>query len=462
MNKPLLYTFLFALISCGTKEKKSSSAYFAGEIVNPTSDYVVLYKDEVVIDSAKLNQDNRFSITLDSVAEGLYHFNHSPELQYVYLEQGDSLMIRLNTKDFDESLIFSGTGDEINNFLLELFLSTEDEPNKILPLYSLEPSEFCKKIDSLRSIKFKLLNELSKEAQLSKNALEIATASIDYHYYTYKERYPFWNRIRNAKKEITTVPEHFYTYRKDLEYDNNKLTYLRPYYNFMKNHFDNLSYMSCKDGCLENHHSIVKNKLHFNQHKLQLINDLVTEKGLRDNLFRNVAMDYLINAHEGDENNKIFINDFRKLAQNNKHHKEIELLYQGVINLQPSSKLPNISVINAEGISVTLQEIADKEKNAVFYFWTDAQRMHFEGIKKRVSQLAVSKPEYTFIGINCNTDPARWQYVLNTSNLDTSKQYRSDDFENLKNALVLKSLNKGIITKDGVIIDAFADIYSSF
>ena len=46
--------------------------------------------------------------------------------------------------------------------------------------------------------------------------------------------------------------------------------------------------------------------------------------------------------------------------------------------------------------------------------------------------------------------------------MDTEKQFRTDDFENLKNALVIGGLNKGIITKDGLIVDAFADLYSSF
>jgi len=462
MNKPLLYSFLIALVGCGSIEKKSPSVFFAGEIVNPTSEYVVLFKDDIVIDSAKLDDENRFAIKLDSVKEGLYHFDHNPELQYVYLEKGDSLMIRLNTEDFDESLIFSGKGEEINNFLLDLFLTTEAEPSFIYSFSQLGPDDFNSKLDSLKGIKVNSLNELVKEVALSPKALEMAKASIDYNYYIYKEKYPFWNRRKTGNTTIPELPAHFYDYRKNLDYNNENLAYHRYYYNSMKTHFNNLSYMGCYSKCKGEHYAIINNKLHFNQHKLKLIDSLVTERDLRDNLFRNVAMDYLINIHDTDANNRIFIEEFHKLSGNNRHSAEIEAIYEGVNNLQPTKKLPNISVFNTNGELVTLQEIAEKEKNTVFYFWSGTQRSNFENVLNRVALLTENKPEYTFVGINCNTDALRWQSLLSTNQLDMDKQFRTADFENLKNALVIGSLNKGIITKDGLIVDAFANLYSSF
>ncbi|MDL5513847.1 transaldolase [Arenibacter sp. M-2] len=462
MNKPLLYSFLIALVGCSTIEKKSPGAFFAGEIVNPTSEYVVLFKDDIVVDSAKLNDENRFVIQLDTVVEGLYHFDHSPELQYVYLERGDSLMIRLNTEDFDESLIFSGRGEEINNFLVEFFLSTESEPAIVYSFSQLDPVDFSRKLDSIKAIKLNTLNELVTEVNLSTKAEDMAKASIDYNYYIYKEKYPFWNMRRTRKNTLPDLPDNFYDYRNKIDYNNENLSYHRYYYNYMKTHFNNLSYMGCYTKCEDAHYNIIKNKLHFNQHKLKLIDSLVTEKDLRDNLFRNVAIDYLINVHDTDENNRIFISDFHRRSGNNRHSAEIEAIYQGVNNLQPSNKLPNISVFNTDGTLVTLQEIAEKEKNTVFYFWSGTQRSNFENVLRRVAQLSKNRPEFTFIGINCNTDALRWQSLLSTNQLDTEKQFRTDDFENLKNALVIGGLNKGIITKNGLIVDGFADLYSSF
>ncbi|MCM4168343.1 hypothetical protein KCTC52924_03910 [Arenibacter antarcticus] len=462
MNKPLLYAFILAFVSCGTKVKKSPNVFFAGEIVNPTSEYVVLFKNEVIIDSAKLDSDNRFSIRLDSAVEGLYHFDHHPELQYIYLEQGDSLMIRLNTEDFDESLIFSGRGEEINNFLLDMFLSTEEELPLIYSYSHLQPAQFDHKIDSLQDLKTSALKELRKEVDLSNNAILIAQASIIYNYYTYKEKYPFWNRRITGEKAIPDLDEKFYDYRKTLDYNIDELAYHRYYYNFLKTHFDNLSYMHCVTGCHVKHLEVVSNKLHFNQHKLKLIDSLVNTKNLRDNLFRSVAIDYLLNVHDSEENNNEFIADFKKYSPNNRHIKEIEAVYQGVKNMQPGKKLPEILVMDSGGNKIALQDIAENDTNTVFYFWSGTQKLHFENISRRVNQLKKIKPKFTFIGINCNTEMKRWQSMLITNQLDLDYQYRTDDFENLKNNLVIGGLNKGIITKDGLIVDAFADLYSSF
>jgi len=74
MNKTLLYFIIFLLAACNTEEKKSPTVYFGGEIVNPNSEYLVLFKGGVVLDTARLDENNRFSFQLDSVDEGLHHF----------------------------------------------------------------------------------------------------------------------------------------------------------------------------------------------------------------------------------------------------------------------------------------------------------------------------------------------------------------------------------------------------
>ena len=56
---------------------------------------------------------------------GLYNFFLQPEFQYLILEKNDSIYIRLNSLDFDESLVFMGNGASKNNFLMDSFLNFE-------------------------------------------------------------------------------------------------------------------------------------------------------------------------------------------------------------------------------------------------------------------------------------------------------------------------------------------------
>lgn len=459
MSKPFFYFFLCVLVGCGRGEKKSQNAFFAGEIVNPTSEYVVLFKGDVALDSAKLDGQNRFAFTIDSISEGLFHFNHEPELQYVYLEKGDSLMIRLNTLYFDESLIFSGKGEEINNFLLDLFLANEEEASLIRSFYRLNADDFVDKIDSLKQIRLDALTELNKESALSEKKEKIGRASVVYNYNTYKEEYPFKHLKFTGENVIDKLPENFYDYRADLTFNDKDLTYLRPYYQFMNNHMGNLSYMTCTHDCAIKK-GMLRNPLHFNIHKLKLIDSLVKEKDLRDNLFRYVAFNYLLNVNDPEENTEKFIESFHKFSDNNRHMQEIDALYEGIKNIQPHEEIPDVAVYDLDGNTISLQDIAGNKKT-VFYFWSGSNRNHFEHIKRRVVKLTAEKPEYRFVGINIRTPETVWKGLLETSNLDQQMQYHATDFDALTKSLVIDRLNKCIITDNGRIVNAFADVYGA-
>lgn len=460
MNKHLLYLFIIVLAGCDLEEKKSPNVFFTGEIVNPTTKHVVLFKDNVALDSAKLDDNNRFSFELPAIAEGLHHFNHGQEYQYIFLKEGDSIQVRLNTMDFDESLAFSGKGSEINNFLLDLFLANEEEEQLILSTYfTMEPDEFNERIEILHKEKLASLTQLKLETELSPLEDEVAEVSINYTYYNYKEIYPFEHRKKTGKKTLHSLPESFYAYRNEVSFNRSSFNYLTPYYDFIKSHLNNLSYAGCAEKCgVENEK--ITNHLHFNRHKLNLIDSLVTESELKDNLFRKVALDYLLMAHDTEANNEVFIKDFHLRSATNRHIEEINDLYEGIRNIQPQKKIPNILVNDASGNKVSLQEIA-KDKKVIFYFWSGAKKRYFKDINKRMNQLSSVKKEYTFVGINYSTDETTWKGMVTSAKLNPDNQYKADDFEELTKALVIYPLNKCIITEDAKIVDAFTTMWAA-
>lgn len=462
MNRLLHFTFIgLLLVGCQGTEENSNRVFFAGEIVNPTDRQVVLYRGEKAIDSIELDENNRFVFSLDSVQQGLHHFYHHPELQYVYLENGDSLQARLNTVDFDESLVFSGKGEEINNLLLEIFLNTEQEEDLVYSFYDLEPTVFSLKLDSLRNNKLNLLDKSMTEFEFSNKAYEMVKAGIVYNSNISREAYPFYHRRRSGENELHELPDFFYKYRENVDYNNQELTYLRPYYNFMKFHFGNLAYTTCKKNC-GNNLKVASKKLHFNKHQLKLIDSLISQKELRDNLFRNVAIDYLL-KHDSEENTKNFIEDFHKLSKNNKHNEEINNLYEGIISMQPNKALPALTFYNYNGDDVLLSEVNKGEK-VVFYFWSSAELGHFKNVIKQVAKLKEEHPSYHFVGISLRTDEKIWRGLVDTYGLDKNEQLWINDYNKVARALVVydTNKNKSIIAKDGIIIDAFANIYKSF
>ncbi len=458
MKRALRYLTLCLLASCGQQQNSNKSVYFAGEIVNPTSDYIVLYKNDVVVDSAKLSENNRFSFSLENIAEGLHHFDHAPELQYVYLENGDSLVIRLNTVAFDESLVFSGSNEEVNNFLLEMFLNYEDEEQLVYSYYKLNPEEFSSKIDSLRTQKLNELKVLETGGNVSMEAFNMAKASIDYNSYIYKEKYPFIHKKRSGEETIHKLGTDFYNYRKELDINSKELTYFRPYYNYVNNRFGNLSYMVCAQNCGMEKMMSSKDHLHLNKHKMHLIDSLVNEEHLRNNLFRNVAMDYLLKVHEANNECNQFIAAFEQLSKNDAHISEINHLYNGIKALQPNERIPELLVQNVDGETTTMKDIS-KNKKIVFYFWTGDQKRHFRNILRQVKKLQSNSPDYEFVGINLRTPEKKWLSMIDEHSIDKYHQFRSADFSKIQESLIIDNLSKCVITNDTVIVDAFANVF---
>ncbi|NNK10416.1 MAG: transaldolase [Flavobacteriaceae bacterium] len=460
MNRLLLLSSLvFLTWSCQQNNGNTNRVIFAGEIVNPTSENVILFRGEEALDTALLDDDNRFSFSLDSVTEGLHHFVHRPESQYVYLENGDSLQIRLNTSDFDESLVYSGQGEEVNNFILEMYLSREEEQSLIQSLYYLEPGDFQVKIDSLRTSKLELFDQIQTEFDISPKASDLARAFVEYSSNISMEAYPFYHRRRSGEGEIHDLPMTFYDYRKNINYNNHDFTYLRPYYNFMKYHIGNLAYNHCKQNCPKDMNKEGRH-LHSNQHKLYLIDSLFTQKELRDNLFRSVAIDYLL-RHDNEENTIEFIDSFKKYSENNAHDEEIYTLYQSILKMQPAKDLPNFTVYSFDDEAVEISDIKPRE-TVVYYFWSGSQAGHFKNLMKRVAELKTEYPNYHFIGLNMKTDKANWKNMVKSYKLDPSEQYWTEDYDETVNTLIVYNPNKAIIVKDGKIVDAFSHMFRSF
>ena len=155
-----LFTLIIVLfmVSCSSSPEKTTT-YFGGKIINPKTNYVLLFKNEVVVDSLLLDKNNTFLGEYSDFKEGVYYFEHGREHQYAYIQPNDSISIRLNTWDFDETLVFSGIGAEKNNTLISAYLGMEKDEKKFYSLYQLSPIKFKQKTTELLAEKKKLFDE---------------------------------------------------------------------------------------------------------------------------------------------------------------------------------------------------------------------------------------------------------------------------------------------------------------
>ena len=84
----LILTLIIALIGC--KKQPTNSTFFTGFFPNSKDSLVILYANDIAIDTTFLNKDKNFTFSLNIKESKLYNFEIGGKYQYIYLEPLDS------------------------------------------------------------------------------------------------------------------------------------------------------------------------------------------------------------------------------------------------------------------------------------------------------------------------------------------------------------------------------------
>lgn len=429
-------------------------AYFGGEIVNPNNPYVLFCKDNEVIDTIKLDKNNRFFIQFDSLAPGLYSFKHEPEYQYVYFDKNDSIMVRVNSKDFDESIAFCGRGDQKNNFLMEMFLKNEKDKNKMFDFYAYDFDGFSKAIDSTYAKATKFYNTRKAEIKWSDEFDVYAKASLDFNYYSKKELYPLIHKIRTGNDVIEKLPANYYDYRKNINFNNEALSSYAPYVMYLSHMLNNMGTIN-----YHNHFTQTDLALKTNINKMTIADTLIKNETVKNNILNNIAFTYLLEDQNMANNNK-FLETYKKLSTDTSKTNEITTICNAIQVLKVGNSLPEVSLNDLKGNAVSSTNFT--KPNTVFFFWTVNAKSHLEAVHKTVIGLKAKFPRYNFVGININDSKDAWKNALGNYKFNGITELHCSDFENLKNKWAINKIHRTIILGNkGEIKNAFANIFDS-
>ncbi len=115
-------TLAFAVIAC--KEEPKDYATLSGKITDKSSDSIVV-RSRTYTKTIQVNTDGTFNDTL-KVEAGIYNFYDGNESTPIFLKNGFDINLTLDTKQFDESITYSGIGAEHSNFLAKQSLMQEN------------------------------------------------------------------------------------------------------------------------------------------------------------------------------------------------------------------------------------------------------------------------------------------------------------------------------------------------
>ncbi|TDN88778.1 hypothetical protein DET49_108102 [Salegentibacter sp. 24] len=455
------YYLLFFLIGvllftgCTGSQKDQEGTFIGGQIMNPYNPYFILSKDNKTIDTLFLDKNNQFGRKFKNLEPGIYTFKHPPENQIMYLEPGDSVLIWLNTMQFDESLNFSGTGASKSSFLLDLFLNNERSNNMMLSYYKINPEQFASLTDSIRKTRKNKLKALNKDEKFSESFLELASNSIDYDFYHLRERYTFL--VKKYYNELAKqIPENFHNYREDLNFNNVELKEYYGYLNFIEDYLRTRSIERCfeelntKSDCFELH-SVANIGYRIN------LADSLIEKDEIKNLFINrLAVQGLIFSNTVTKIDSV-IGILENIGYKGKNLPDLKQMAAIQKSLLPGNNIGDLDLVTLEDKIVRLKDIS--KKPMVTYHWSMEAPEHYKWQQAIISDLRKKYPELEFVGINIDENSKQsWKNTVEIYDMDKTSEYKLNT-PKINMNLLKNYLNKLIfLDSDGKIINGEAQL----
>ena len=439
--------------SCSKKfDDEDYSAYFRGEIVNPTSNYVLFCKDDVVLDTLYLDENNFFSKKFDSLTPGMYIYRHNPEFQYVFFEKNDSLNLRLNTRDFDHSIIFSGRGEQKNNFLMQLNTKNLIDRNKLYEYYDASVFDFLKKVDSAHASRttFYLRNKAS--INWSKDFDLYAKTMLDLHFYSQKEIYPIAHLVRNHKDIRKDLPSDYYAFRKRIDFNNEKLIDFSSFTRYLG---------VMLSSAVEQSEIEFNSETNFDKNieKLNIIDTLIQNEKVKNTILDKIAFIYLLDD-QNITNNELFLNRYFELSSDKNQHNEIIKIKSAIQNLKLKKRLPEVPLINTQNQSVSINNLITKP--TLIFFWTKNALAHFDTAHKNALKLIHENPNLQVIAISIDSDQEDWIDHIENYSHENILELRATDFQKLKDLWIITKIQRAIIlNSNGTIQNAFVNLFDT-
>ncbi|WP_019038237.1 TlpA family protein disulfide reductase [Psychroflexus tropicus] len=412
--------FIIVLICLGcSQDQVREKTFLGGRIVNPNSNYVILEHKDQLIDTITLDKNNNFRYEFDQEEESIYTFVHYPESQTVYLQPGDSSVLRVNTLEFDESLSFGGSSSKENNFLIDMFLLNEKDNDLILSYYKISPQRFVKKTDSILKLRMSEFEKLNTESNFTPFFQNIAKKTIQYEYFDMKERYAFLMK-KYVPSKFNDFPEDYFDYRKEVNFNDSIVASNFSYMRFLDNYLRNKSIELCES---ENRDCFDLNNHQNLKRRLNMVLELFDDEYLKLNFFNRFIRREIVFS-QTEKQLKETLEIISKFDLKALEEEELHQLTAIQSKYLKGRNLKNLSLRTPSKDTIQLKNISES-KPIMLYTWS---ALSFESKKNnlnKINELKEKYPEVKFISVNLDfQNPGLWQNALKSFNYSENSEFQ--------------------------------------
>ncbi|MBJ7880381.1 TlpA disulfide reductase family protein [Gelidibacter salicanalis] len=189
-----IFILLCALTIVSCKEEPKNYVTFSGKISNKTGDSLML-RNRTMMKTIALDADGNFSDTLTIDQPEVFGFFNGAIAAPIFLKNGFDMTMNADGENFEETLEFSGSGAEHNNFLIEQMRLEKDllDQDKLSSL----SSEGLK--TEMEKIRKELLAFYEHDKNIDSTVTNMAKSNLN----------PMLNMFQNYFAESIAIREQF-------------------------------------------------------------------------------------------------------------------------------------------------------------------------------------------------------------------------------------------------------------
>ena len=172
------------------------------DIANRNGDILFIKQGRMIVKEIKVEGDGHFSASFD-IKEGMYQLFDGVEYSELFLKPGYDLKMKMDAKNFDESIVYSGNGAKENNYLAEKIRTQDDSDTESL-FESATIEDFTSKITEKQNAESAKLDAAKLDANfvaLQKKAMQTETLQMKMY---------FGEKLKQKKLNNTQAPSFDY------------------------------------------------------------------------------------------------------------------------------------------------------------------------------------------------------------------------------------------------------------
>lgn len=400
MKKLLFILMLILFIAC---KNEPPFAGISGAILNFEGETIVLsglnFSDTINV------QEGKFDKLIDLPYDGLYTLKFNDKHQkYVYLEKDFSISLTMDINDFENSLAFSGTNVEENNFMLKKHTTLQEvygnfnDPESLKNRFSLQEGEF---IALNENYKTKILKTLKEQQLKNKKFVELETMDATFHIYKELSNYPRYHSYFSGN-EYFKVSESFPKIPNDFDYNNED-------YFYFSNSYRNLTSMHFYDEL----YSDVENAEDILAKAFQMLEDIKSPL-IRSEILP--GLQFFLNASSTN-----LEGDYKKMLDyslNSTFKKELAEKYELLKNLVKGKPSPTFTFENIEGEITSLEDLKGKYLYIdVWATWCGPCIAEIPALKELEKAYHNKNIEFVSISIDEYKDKDKWKKMIEAKEL---------------------------------------------